>query len=169
MITASVWEDAEHAKPTNRLYGEVEAGGHIIENGSGLTNKLGALGTYSYGKSDSQRLMYWNRTKSGAEGSNAYYYNSVTSMFYIYTSSSSTTDKNLCVFGELANEASTTALNDLMTAISDYTEELSDLETFTKEKDVTLNDTYAADGRCDVTYSVPVEKIIIEEISVVKY
>ena len=102
-------------------------------------------------------------------GSNAYYYNSVTSMFYIYTSSSSTTDKNLCVFGELANEASTTALNNLITAISDYTEALEENETFTKEKDVTLMDTYATDGRCDVTYNVPVEKIIIEEISVVKY
>ena len=169
VITASVWEDAEHTKPTNRLYGEVEASGHIIDNGSGLTNKLGALGTYSYVKSDSDRLMYWNRTKSGAEGSNAYYYNSVTSMFYIYTSSTSTTDKNLCVFGELANEASTTALNDLITAINDYTDALGDNGSFTTEKDVTLTDAYAADGRCDVTFNVPSEKIIIEEISVVKY
>ncbi len=56
-----------------------------------------------------------------------------------------------------------------MTAISDYTGELEENDTFTKVKDVTLMDTYATDGRCDVEYNVPVEKIIIEEISVVKY
>ena len=90
-------------------------------------------------------------------------------MFYIYTSTSSSTDSNLCVFAELADDESKDALNDLLDAIGDYEAALEDGGKFTEIKDVTIADAYADGGSYEAEFEVPVEKIVIEEVTVDKY
>lgn len=171
VIKATVWKNDV---ATNRLHGETTANGHSIEDGTGLRNSYGALGTYTYvtkanTPGDTYNVTYQN-ANSDTKGSSPYYKNSVTSLFYVYTSTSSSTDDNYCVFGQLADADSKTALENLMSAIDTYLED-NDLEDadFTEEKTLDIADTYVEGGSYDVTYKVPVKPIVIQEVRVTKY
>lgn len=171
VIETTVWKNDI---ATNRLHGETTSNGHSIEDGSGLTNSYGSLGTYTYvtkdlTPGDTYNVTYKN-TDSDARGSSPYYKNSVTSLFYVYTSSSSTTDSNYCVFGTLADDESKTALDDLLAAIDAYLED-SELESddFTEEDTLDIADEFVDGGTYEVTYNVPVKPIVIKEVRVTKY
>ena len=166
----TVWEDAERTAPTNRLHGEIAGNGFSVEDG-GLTNTFGALGTYTYVDSSERKLFTYKY--SGAEDyamdAGSYYKNSFTSLFYIYTSTSSASAGNYCVFGELADDASDEALEALMDAIDAYVED-KELDTFYEtEEDVRIYDEYVDGGSYNVDLNVPVAKIVIEEVRVTKY
>lgn len=169
VITPTVWEDSERNAATNRLHGETAANGFEIDNGAGLTNKLGALGTYTYVTSAIGKTnVTYKQSSSDGYGASEYYKNSVTSLFYIYTGSSSSTDSNYCVFGELKDEESTTALNDLISAVSTYLTD-NELDSFTESKTQEIADKYVDGGSYEAEFSVPVAKIVVNEIKVVKY
>ena len=164
----TVWADADRTVATNRLHGETSANGFSIESGDGLRNRFGALGTYSYVNANEKKIVYYAKSSDNGYGSSEYYKNSTTSLFYIYTSTTSSTDRSYCVFAELADDASKDALNDLLDAVKAYTDELES-ESFTEEKEVTIVDPYTTDGSYETKFAVPVEKIIIEQVTVNKY
>ncbi len=175
----SLWRDAECTQPLNRLFGEISSGNGVsMGNGSFLSNSFGALGTYTYaykvtGEEGMKDFVYITPSESGESNARQYYRNSVQGMFYIYTSTSSSSDGNFCVFGELKNEDSETALQDLRDAISTYQED-EELDSFTEVKTDSVvydnmvgNGSYTLDG--EDRFDVPVEKIIIEKVEVTKY
>lgn len=163
----TVWEDAERTAPTNRLHGEIAGNGFSVEDG-GLTNTFGALGTYTYVSSKAKDTFTYKYSGIDGYGESEYYKNSFTSLFYIYTSTSSASAGTYCVFGELADDASDEALEALMDAIDAYVED-KELDTFYEtEEDVPLNDKYLDEGEY-VDLNVPVAKIVIEEVRVTKY
>ena len=157
----SVWTDADHAQATNRLYGETSLNGFSVENG-GLSNKLGALGTYTYARSmagDSDEgfgmnTMVYTRQSNGQDGASAYYKNSFQGMFYIYTSTSSSTE-----------------FQELLDAIDAYTTD-NELDSFTEElSDSRIEDSLISGGSYEPAdnFLVPQCKIIIEDVTVTKY
>lgn len=174
----SVWTDADHAQATNRLYGETSLNGFSVENG-GLSNKLGALGTYTYARSmagDSgegfgMNTMVYTRQSNGQDGASAYYKNSFQGMFYIYTSTSSSTDSEYCVFGELKDEDAESKFQELLDAIDAYTTD-KELDRFTEElSDSRIEDSLISGGSYEPAdnFLVPQCKIIIEDVTVTKY
>lgn len=176
----STWADAEMTQPLNRLYGETSANGFSVANGTGLSNKIGAIGTYSYiTKADAPSRTVFGRSSGGSAVREVNYYNnSVTSMFYLYTGSAGGSESAFCVFGELANAASQTRFSELMTAISDYTAAMQEgddsftfTETVTDESVVRIADDLASVGYYEVDegFSVPVAKLIITGVTVEKY
>lgn len=174
----SLWRDAECTQPLNRLFGEISSNGMTIKNGSFLSNSFGALGTYTYaykvtGEEGMKDFVYITPSESGESNARQYYRNSVQGMFYIYTSTSSSSDGNFCVFGELKNEDSETALQDLRDAISTYQED-NDLDSFTEVKtDSVVYDNMVGNGSYtlydDDRFDVPQCRIIIEKVEVTKY
>ncbi|HIY97117.1 MAG TPA: peptidylprolyl isomerase [Candidatus Borkfalkia excrementigallinarum] len=175
----SLWRDAECTQPLNRLFGEISSGNGVsMGNGSFLSNSFGALGTYTYaykmtGEEGMKDFVYITPSESGASNARQYYRNSVQGMFYIYTSTSSSSDGNFCVFGELKNEDSETALQDLRDAISTYQED-EELDSFTEVKtDSVVYDNMVGNGSYtlydDDRFDVPQCRIIIEKVEVTKY
>ena len=164
----TVWEDADRTRATNRLHGETSANGFSIESGNGLRNRFGALGTSTYVNTRERDLVYYAKSSDNGYGSSEYYKNSFTSLFYIYTSTTSSTDSSFCVFAELADDASRDALNALLDAIEEYEADIEP-DTFTETKEVTITDAYTDGGSYETEFAVPVEKIIIEEVTVDKY
>lgn len=171
-IPVSVWLDAERKQPTNRLYGEItNNNGFVLNNFSGLKNKKGAIGTYSYTPSNESDLVYTVRP-SGTEVNGSYYKNSVTSMFYLATSESAASSAVFCVFGELANSASVKAFDNLLTAIEDYKTEqqtADDQYSFTEEFQTEITDNMANGSPYAVSFQVPKVKIIVKSVRVTKY
>ena len=170
----SVWSDADRKQATNRLYGETKDNGFSVENG-GLSNTFGALGTYTYVRKtdDGADEYFYTRQSDGGEGKSRYYKNSFQGMFYIYTSTTTSSSTNYCVFGELKDEDSNTALNDLLTAISDYVaDEANNLDSFTEELDDSLvQDSMITGGEYEpaANFLVPQVRIIITDVTVTKY
>ena len=167
----TVWKDAERTQPTNRLHGETSSNGFSIEDGSGLTNQVGALGAYTYVSSSMQatQRMHYKYSSSDNYGESEYYKNSFTGLFYLYTSSNNASAGNYCVFGILADEDSETAFNDLLEAISTYTED-NDLDSFAEtQEDIVIEDEFIDGGSYNVDFEVPVSAIVIEEVWVTKY
>ena len=164
----TVWADADRTQATNRLHGETSANGFSIESGNGLRNRFGTLGAYTYVGTGEKNIVYYAKSSDNGYGSSEYYKNSFTSMFYIYTSTTSSTERNYCVFAELADDASEDALNELLDAIDAYTEDLES-GSFTESKEVTIQDEFTVDGSYEATFAVPTEKIVIEEVTVDTY
>ena len=167
----TVWKDAERTQPTNRLHGEISSNGFSIEDGSGLTNQVGALGAYTYVSSSMQatQRMHYKYSSSDNYGESEYYKNSFTGLFYLYTSSNNASAGDYCVFGILADEDSETAFNDLLEAISTYTED-NDLDSFAEtQEDIVIEDEFIDGGSYNVDFEVPVSAIVIEEVWVTKY
>ena len=176
----SVWSDADRKQATNRLYGETKDNGFSVENG-GLSNTFGALGAYTYatktsgasGEEIGMNTRVYTQQSNGQEGEGAYYKNSFQGMFYIYTSTTTSSSTNYCVFSELKDEDSNTALNDLLTAISDYVaDEANNLDSFTEELDDSLvQDSMITGGEYEpaANFLVPQVRIIITDVTVTKY
>ena len=167
----TVWKDKDRTQPTNRLHGEISSNGFSIEDGSGLTNQVGALGAYTYVSSSMQatQRMHYKYSSSDNYGESEYYKNSFTGLFYLYTSSNNAPAGDYCVFGILADEDSETAFNDLLEAISTYTED-NDLDSFAEtQEDIVIEDEFIDGGSYNVDFEVPVSAIVIEEVWVTKY
>lgn len=173
----SVWADENKETAYNTLYGEFSANGFTVEN-NGLTNRLGAIGTYYYTpiRTTGDAPRVWVQLNSdNSMDTRPYSYNSATSMFYLYTGSSGT-DSNYCTFGLLKDSDDAETFQQLLDDIEEYTLETlnegdeSGTEIFTTEKQVTIEDRYwIEDTYEDVTFNIPRAKIVIEEMRVVKY
>ena len=173
----SVWADADKAEAYNTLYGEFSKNGFTVEN-SGLTNQLGALGTYYYTPvwTDSDAPRVYVQLNSSSEMDTRYYcYNSTRSLFYMYTGSSGT-ETQYCTFGLLKDSGDEETFQNLLDAIEEYTLETLNggdeegTEVFTTEVPRTIEDEYWDESSYeDVTFNVPRAKIVIEEVRVLKY
>lgn len=172
----SVWADRDKTVAYNTLYGEGTKQ-LTIEN-NGLTNQLGALGTYYYTplRATSADPHVWVQLNgSGEVVERPYCYNSATSLFYLFTGSSGS-NPEFCTFGLLKDSDDEETFQQLLDDIEEYTLETlnegdeSGTEIFTTEKQVTIEDRYwIEDTYEDVTFKVPRAKIVIEEMRVVKY
>ena len=92
-------------------------------------------------------------------------------MFYIYTSTSSSTDSEYCVFGELKDEDAESKFQELLDAIDEYTTD-KELDSFTEElSDSRIEDSLISGGSYEPAdnFLVPQCKIIIENVTVTKY
>ena len=174
----SVWADENKETAYNTLYGEFEDNGARVEN-NGLTNQLGSIGTYYYtphaNSADKSQKVYVQLNQDSSMDTRPYCYNSVRSMFYLYTGSSGT-ETAYCTFGLLKDSDDAETFQQLLDDIEEYTLETlnegdeSGTEIFTTEKQVTIEDRYwIEDTYEDVTFKVPRAKIVIEEMRVVKY
>lgn len=170
----SVWADEAKETAYNTLYGEFESNGFSIEN-NGLTNALGAIGTYYYTPRDTSQRVYVQLNSDNAMDTRPYCYNSVTSMFYLYTGTSGT-DTNYCTFGLLKDSGDQETFQQLLDDIEEYTLETLNggdeegTEEFTTESQMLIEDEYwIEDSYEDVTFLIPRAKIVIEEIRVLKY
>ena len=163
----TVWKDADRNEATNRLHGETAVNGFSVSEG-GLNNKFGVLGTYSYVPTGEKTKVTFKQSSKDDYGHSEYYKNSTTSMFYIYTSTSSSTDRNYCVFGELADDESKQELEDLLDAIDDYQSD-NELDSFTEEHEVTIRDEFVSGGSYEATFDVPAAKVVITSVEVNKY
>lgn len=174
----SVWADENKETAYNTLYGEFEDNGARVEN-NGLTNQLGSIGTYYYtphaNSADKSQKVYVQLNQDSSMDTRPYCYNSVRSMFYLYTGSLGT-ETAYCTFGLLKDSDDAETFQQLLDDIEEYTLETlnegdeSGTEIFTTEKQVTIEDRYwIEDTYEDVTFKVPRAKIVIEEMRVVKY
>lgn len=174
----SVWADENKETAYNTLYGEFEDNGARVEN-NGLTNQLGSIGTYYYtphaNSADKSQKVYVQLNQDSSMDTRPYCYNSVRSMFYLYTGSSGT-ETAYCTFGLLKDSDDAETFQQLLDDIEEYTLETlnegdeSGTEIFTTEKQVTIEDRYwIEDTYEDVTFNIPRAKIVIEEMRVVKY
>lgn len=170
----SVWADADKTTAYNTLYGEFQKNAFEIKN-NGLTNTLGAIGTYYYTPVNTSQKVYIQRNENKEMDTRPYCYNATTSMFYLYTGSSGT-DTAYCTFGVLNGKKYEEKFQELLDAIEAYTLETLNggdeegTEVFTTEEQMTIEDGYWAESSYeDVSFSIPRAKIVIEQVKVLKY
>ncbi|MDE6676948.1 MAG: peptidylprolyl isomerase [Clostridia bacterium] len=182
-FTQSVWMNDEAQTPLYTVYGEcIEGNGNTPENGRENRHSKGALVMYYTDKSNFNERVQTIRNDGGENDTTKYYkYNSATSLFYTYLgSSSSSLDKQYCVFGKVKDydelQALLDAIEDYKTAQipEDETEEDTDYS-FTEEIAIeNVNEYEPFDdlkyGDVTATYNTPVEMpIIIKSVKVNKY
>ena len=170
----SVWADADKTTAYNTLYGEFQKNAFEIKN-NGLTNTLGAIGTYYYTPANTSQKVYIQRNENKEMDTRSYCYNATTSMFYLYTGSSGT-DTAYCTFGVLNGKKYEEKFQELLDAIEAYTLDILNggdeegTEVFTTEEQMTIEDEYWAESSYeDVSFSIPRAKIVIEQVKVLKY
>lgn len=170
----SVWADADKTTAYNTLYGEFSKNAFEIEN-NGLTNTLGSIGTYYYTPANTSQKVYIQRNGDKEMDTRPYCYNSVTSMFYLYTGSSGT-DTAYCTFGVLNGKKYEEKFQELLDDIEAYTLDVLNggdeegTEEFTREEPMTIEDEYWAESSYEnVTFNIPRAKIVIEQVKVLKY
>ncbi len=170
----SVWADADKTTAYNTLYGEFQKNAFEIKN-NGLTNTLGAIGTYYYTPVNTSQKVYIQRNENKEMDTRPYCYNATTSMFYLYTGSSGT-DTAYCTFGVLNGKKYEERFQELLDAIKAYTLDILNggdeegTEVFTTEETMTIEDGYWEESSYeDVSFSIPRAKIVIEQVKVLKY
>lgn len=170
----SVWADESKTTAYNTLYGEFSKNAFEIEN-NGLTNTLGAIGTYYYTPANTSQKVYIQRNGDKEMDTRPYCYNATTSMFYLYTGSSGT-ETAYCTFGVLNGKKYEEKFQGLLDAIEAYTLDILNggdeegTEVFTTEETMTIEDGYWEESSYeDVSFSIPRAKIVIEQVKVLKY
>lgn len=166
----SVWMDQETANPTYTLYGEFSSNDFSVKNGN-LKETFGSLTMYYHAKETDGRV-YAKLQKDNETIARKYYrYNSATSMFYISTVTSATSNSGYCTFATL--EDGTDELEALQEAIQDYIEEYCDDDTseFLTEKKMTVDkdDAFVGTKSTSKTFYVPKQPITIKSVTVKSY
>ncbi len=168
-LTSTVWKDYGRTETIYTLYGEFSANGFKVENGS-VKNSFGALTMRYTDKGSMKEETVWVvRSSDGETTSKQYGYNSATSLFSISLSTSATTATNYCTFATLKDEKSIDALEDLQAAITAYIDNLGDATDFAPSVSVTINEEDKYVSSSEVSYSVPVEPIVIKKMTVKKW
>lgn len=181
-LSASVYENlsydanrneivsAEDALPT--LIGEFSKNDHNIEKNP-ITAGYGVLKMYYYDKGDTNQKVAI-RNSFGQLLEHDYRYNCATSVFAIQTgSSSSYTESNYCTFARLRNDKNKNRLDSLVTAISDYIEDITDGTAFTSSVSTTVDnlDRFASAGgqAIDATFTATRVPLVIKSVKITKY
>ena len=168
-LTSTVWLDYGRTETTYTLYGEFSANGFKVENGS-VKNSFGALTTRYTDKGSMKEEPVWVvRSSDGETTSKDYGYNSATSLFSISLSTSASTATNYCTFATLKDDKSVDALEDLQAAIKAHIDSLGDASDFAPSVSVTINEEDEYVSSSEVSYSVPVEPIVIKKMTVKKW
>ena len=145
---------------------------HNIEKNT-VTSGYGVLKMYYYDKGDTnQKVAIQNSFGQLLE--HDYRYNCATSVFAIQTGSSSTyTESNYCTFARLRNDKNKNKLDSLITAISDYIEDITDGTSFSSTVSTTVDnlDRFASEGgqAIDVTFTTTRAPIVIKSVKITKY
>ena len=160
----TVWLDSDKATPTYTLKGEFSANSFKVENGA-LKQSFGSLTMqYTAKNFDEVEDVAVLRADGKKTDNKEYKYNSTTSMFSIYTSTTEAADSAHCTFATLMSK-SESVLKDLLAAISDYEGDFVTDYTV----DVDRDDALISDLDNTAEYSVPVAPIIIKYVKVTKY
>lgn len=170
----SVWLDEEKSKPTYTLYGEFYGNSEFTVESGVKKQEYGSLTMY-YEDIDSDDRVIVERHNGEGVARYAYEDNCATSMFFISTSTSATTDSNYCTFATL-DEDSVEILQDLVADIEAYIEdnygdEDDSTSAFAPETKVYYeeNDPVLGDMEEEYEYNVPVTPIVIKKVEVKKY
>lgn len=170
-LTQSVFDQGTDVG-TNTLYGEFSNNGFSVESGA-QSHQYGSLVMYYTDKSaDSTRVKTRLSSDQNTIVENKMYkYNSATSLFYIFTGSSSSNNASYCVFGQLYDDDAKDVLDDLLDAIDDYIDTLSDESSFTESVKMILDeyDPYVSTAKNTATFAIPVSPIVIESVTVNQY
>ncbi len=166
-VPTRVFEDKEMTKPTYTLYGEFFENSVTIQNGDFLKQSFGSLTMYYTPKSDDDYTVFVKQ-HSGTVEERRYEYNSAKSEFFIALSASSS--ELYCTFATLTG-GSADVLTDLKEAIDEYITEKGDEYSFTESVDMVVdeNDPFIGEDGQTVSYSLPKEPIVIENITITKY
>lgn len=168
-LTASVFDSATN-NSTYTLYGEFTDNGYKVSKNA-QTQKYGSLVMYYTSKEGDNSRVTVKRSSDGELAENKQYkYNSATSLFYIFTGTSASTNASYCTFGQLLNDDARKELESLKKSISAYVDTLGDND-FTESVTVRVdaNDPYVAAEKTMMTYQVPVEPIVVKSVKITKY
>lgn len=157
-ITPSVYSDfigGKYVDPRITLIGEFSSNQHKIDNGA-LKNSYGALKMYYSSKTDVKERVYLDKYGSEPGVMGEYRYNRATSLFSIYTGSSTSTDSSYCIFATLKN---TETLESLKAAIARSL--LTD--------EVKLYVDYFEKNPVEETYRITRTAIIVKSVVITKY
>lgn len=166
-LTPSVYVDNNlYDTPLNTLIGEFTNNQHKIENGA-LKKSFGALSMYYTSKTlpdDVSGVVLLDKQGSDKGVRGEYKYNCTTSLFYIQTSTStSSADSSYCLFAELQN---TDDLTEMRTAIS---AEITSSDTQEVQTYVDYYDYFVEARTNEVTYTLTQKPIIVRSVKITKY
>ena len=159
----------DDAIPT--VIGEFANNGHKIKDDKGLKASYGALKMYYYSKDIKPIYVKdsFGDIRNGDYGNNC-----ATSLFAMQVTASSSYDANkYAVFGQLKNDKSKDALEDLTNALKDYSANLSSSASWSTSvaMQVDKEDKFADEGGrdIDVNFTVICLPLIIRSVKITKY
>lgn len=165
----TVWFDEEKEDPLFSVYGEFAQNKFNVgaNNKDVLKQQYGSLTMYYHAKADEDSRKVWVKKTNGEIIERNYSENSATSMFYISTVTSPTSNSSHCTFATLNNQD---VLHDLEDAIADYIGEEEE-DWFVTSKTMVRDplDPIVGTKNLETTYSVPNEPIIIKSARITKY
>ena len=165
----TVWFDEEKEDPLFSVYGEFAENKFNVgaNNKDVLKQQYGSLTMYYHAKADEDSRKVWVKKTNGEIIERNYSENSATSMFYISTVTSATSNSSHCTFATLNNQD---VLHDLEDAIADYIGGEDD-DWFVTSKTMVRDplDPIVGTKNLETTYSVPNEPIIIKSARITKY
>ncbi|MBQ7770335.1 MAG: peptidylprolyl isomerase [Clostridia bacterium] len=165
----TVWFDEEKEDPLFSVYGEFAENKFNVgaNNKDVLKQQYGSLTMYYHAKADEDSRKVWVKKTNGEIIERDYSENSATSMFYISTVTSATSNSSHCTFATLNNQD---VLHDLEDAIADYIGGEDD-DWFVTSKTMVRDplDPIVGTKNLETTYSVPNEPIIIKSARITKY
>lgn len=160
----------------NTVFGEFENNGYTITNNSqkyGVEKKGSLVMYYSPNADVKDSIKVTTEVSRAGDAAKyqkkEYSYNCATSLFYISFNAKSVVNKNYCVFGDLFDDASETAYNNLTNAIKRYIADCDD-NGFTEEAILSsyISDPYYGSYNLTDTYNVPRSPIVIKSMQVQK-
>ena len=164
----TVWRDEEKEDPLFSVYGEFKVNNFSVgaNNQDVLRQQYGSISMYYHAK-DADGRKVWVKNSKGELIERDYSENSATSMFYISTVTTASTNTSHCTFATLNNKD---ALENLEDAIADYIGEEDDAWFVTNKRMVKdPYDPIVGAQNVETTYKVPNEPIVIKTIRITKY
>lgn len=165
-LTQSVWLYAEKQEPTNTIYGEFSANAYKVKNSGAWKQTYGSISMFYVDKSVNDSV-YVDRYDGDGQSYRPYKYNSATSLFYFYTSSSEASSDKYCTFGRL-DEDGKEQFKTLAAAISEYEESLGE-EAFTQRATLPCDTGAPLNTDSTVSANVPKKAIVISSVKITKY
>ena len=167
-LTQTVWASPNKENPTGTVYGEFSKNNYKVEGTGAWKQTYGSLSMF-YTSKDAEDSVYVDRFDGNGQSYKPYKYNSATSLFYFYTSSSdSAASDNYCTFARL-EEKSRDKFAKLLKAVSDYSSDAYGDDGFTEEKKLTANAGDPFESSSTVTAKVPKKAIVIKSVKIKKY
>lgn len=165
-LTQSVWLLPDKQSPTDTVYGEFTKNSYKVSSGA-WKQTYGSLSMFYTDKTTDEEV-YVDRFDGEGQSYKSYKYNSATSLFYFYVSSSQTSSDNYCTFGKLVDKSKDT-FDSLVSAISDYAEDTYGDEGFTTSEKLSANKGDLLETNTTVTANVPKKPIIVKSVNIKKY
>ncbi len=154
----TVWGDKSQENPRYTLYGEFKENNYSVgfENSGVLKQQYGSLSMY-YDSEGDENAKVWVQNMQGQLIERKEMHNSATSIFYISTVTSATTNRSHCTFATLNNPYTLETLED---AIEEY---IGD-----NEEDWFVTETPDSNNS-EIIYQLPNEPIIVKSVRITKY